>query len=350
MTPPTLVTLIWLGVAPRHSTHDVALSRFAAAHHVRFQNAASTEVPGAERLPEYNPALALEIEGLLEKARLSAGALDDTAALAHVGAVEQLLRAHAELPQAAWLMAERLQIEASVLERRPAEQARAQRLRSSARALEGERAPVYRPAPPASAGPGSTQANTDSAVSADISVGVSGLRRSDVLEWNGQSRRPPLRVAAGLHHLRILRHGELVAARWLEVAPGAADLVVATPEPAPCSAADLAPVGVAAGRITTPETRCRSWAVARPAGAATVEIALCRGARCGGWTRWPPHAGPERHEATKDERSWQTWAPYALGGLAAIATTGIVLWRLGAFDRDEPEDRVVFTGPSALSF
>jgi hypothetical protein len=350
MNPPTLVTLIWLGVAPRHSAHDAALSRFAGAHHVRFQNAASTEVTGAERLPDYDPALALEIESLLEKARLSAGALDDTTALSHVGTVERLLRAHAELPQAAWLMAERLQIEAAVLERKPAEQARAQRLRSSARALEGERAPVYRPAPPASAASGSTQADTDSAASPDISVGAPGLRRSDVLEWNGRNRRPPLRVTAGLHHVRVVRQGELVLARWLEIAPGAADVVVAVPEPAACSLADLTPVRVVGGRITTPDARCRSWAVARSAGAATVEIALCRGARCGGWTRWPAQAGRERHEATRDERSWQTWAPYALGGVAAIATTGIVLWRLGVFDREEPEERVVFTGPSALSF
>lgn len=349
MSPPTLVTLIWLGVAPRHSTHDAELSRFAVAHHVRFQHAARASVPGRERLPEYDPALVLEIEGLLEKARLSAGALDDAAALGHVGTVDQLLRAHAELPQAAWLMAERLQIEAAVLERRPAEQTRADRLRASARVLEGERAPVYRPAPPAPAGSENTQADTDPAQSAGTSVRAHGLRRSDVLEWNGRGSRPPLRVAAGLHHLRIVRQGELVSARWLEIAPGAADVVVETPEPAPCSVADLTPVRVAAGRVVTPETRCPSWAVARPAGAA-VEIALCRGARCGSWTRWPAHTGTERHRATEDERSWQSWAPYAIGGLAAIATTGIVLWRLGVFDRDEPEERVLFTGPSALSF
>jgi hypothetical protein len=353
MSPPTLVTLVWLGVAPRPSAHDTELARFAAAHHVRFQAAPNPSPALAERFPAYDPAVVEEIEALLEKARLAAGALDDAAVLAYIGSLEQRLRAHAEVPQAAWLMAERLHIEAAVLERRPAEQARARELRRAAHILEGTRAPVYRPDAGARADDGSATApppEPEAPPPLSVRVRVSGLRPGDVLEWNGQSTRAPARVAAGLHHVRIVRRGELALAQWLTVEAIGREQMLAAPAPAPCSASDLAPIRTTAGRVQAPHTRCRSWAVARPAGAAAIEIAWCSGARCGSWTRWPAATHGARARGPQDERTWQTWTPYVLGGIVAVAATGVVLWRVGVFDREEPEDRVIFTGPSALTF
>jgi len=308
-------------------------------------------VPGTAGLSEYDPALVDELEGLLEKARLASGAGDETAALAHIQSLDRTLRAHAELPQAAWLMAERLHIEAYLLERHAGQQSRAEELRRAARALEGQRAQVYRPAGEERAPPGPPLPPDPTAGDAGAPVRVSGLVRGDVLEWNGRPSRARLRVRPGPHHVRLLRGGQLAWAQWIDIAAGAPETRLRMPAADPCSLPVLGSTRVTGSRVLAAATRCERWAVARPHGAAAIEIALCAGARCGNLQRWPvPSDASSAPAGTVSERSWPIWAPYALVGAAALAGTGIVLWRLGVFDRDAPEPRVMFSGPAALSF
>ena len=44
--------------------------------------------------------------------------------------------------------------------------------------------------------------------------------------------------------------------------------------------------------------------------------------------------------------AWLTWGALGLG---AVASTALVLWQAGAFDRPAPATEFVFTGPSAAS-
>jgi hypothetical protein len=264
--------------------------------------------------PTYRGDLVLDIEGRLDEARTLASSLDEAHALALLGSVEQDLMAHPELPQAAWLLAERHRIEAEVLRTDPAESARADALSEAALALEGPRAVAFG-APNGESG----------AEPARVSVGVRDLDARDRLEIDGRSGAAERNVAPGLHQLRVLRDGELVFASW-EKLGDRANVTLGVPPVTACSLEELAAADARGARVTLSEpVSCPRWFVARRA-ASGLEVADCRANACGAFVplvESRPSAAP-----------FPAWATATLVGAGAVAASMLALWAAGGFEHE----------------
>jgi hypothetical protein len=276
----------------------------------------------ATTFPDYSSGLVSEIERLLERARTGASALAEQQASAALSEAERLLRGHPELPQAAWLMAERHQLAALLADaaRDPA----ADQLRARARALEPERAAAF----------GQDMRAAD--VGERVSLEIRGVSARDRLEWDGSERVFPARVRPGEHLLRVLRDGELVWAGWVTVSPSKPALELELPRPQICSHAELGATADGPARPIPPsDVSCPAWAVLRII-RGRPQIALCRKSACGAW-----HAGAEapvlKAPAPKapSDAAFPRWATIAIASAGAALITGVTLWQTGAFDSEE---------------
>ena len=295
------------------------------------------------RIASYDPAVVQQIENLLEQARVSAGSLDEALALEQLERAEALIYAHAEVPQAAFLLAEAAEQQAAILEHTgQARLARIQRLRAVT--LEGERVRPYAAA---------TEVHSTSEGAAATppegarDVTITGLAPKDELVWNGSSltaRR--VTVPIGEHHVQVFRDEALIWSGFLLV--HGADTLVRIPvaAPAPCSRADLSAPSVLHDRVTgTAEVRCPLWAIARPtAGEGTgkgVDVALCHQATCGALMNWQEGFGEPLVRPLHEAHPWRlpAWASYVAAGVGAAAATGLLLWQSGAFEDPAEEPR-----------
>ena len=93
-----------------------------------------------------------------------------------------------------------------------------------------------------------------------------------------------------------------------------------------------------------------AWGVAHLQGS-RVELALCRADRCEPWRAYDASSPSTAHAATPVEppERWPAWLTWGALGLGAAASTALVLWQVGAFDRAQPATQFVFTGPSAAA-
>jgi hypothetical protein len=277
-----------------------------------------------------------QIEERLESARLLSAALDERGARGRLAEAEQLLRDHPELPQAPWLMAERLMLEAAL----GTNANRSAELRRAAALLEGKRAPTY-------AAAGEPEPVEPDAATAPRAV--VGLAARDRLEWNARPSSRRLTLGAGEHHARVIRRGRTIWAGWVAVAPDAERISLPVPAPVACSLDDLAAARISGDRVLAdPATLCERWAVARPAPGGGVEVASCERARCGpllGWSRsyGAIYEGPPQPRAAP---GFPTWAALTLAGAGAVVVAGVVAWRSGAFDEPAPAPTTFrFFGP-----
>ncbi|MFO7180147.1 MAG: hypothetical protein DIU78_015720 [Pseudomonadota bacterium] len=310
----------------------------------RFETSLSVKLvpvraaPAESRFPPYSDARVHHIESLLQRARTEAAALAEVQAWSALAEVEAELRAHPELPQSAWLMAERLTLAAKLARTsRPAEAAEMVR---RARALEPERAAPF----------GATDPTGHPEPDA-VTITVRGLTARDELVWNGERAVPPLARVPGEHHVRVLRLGELVWAGWVSISPENPTLTLDLPTAPACSAADLAIERTSAEQVTPyPDVACGAWAVVRR-GPSGIELAVCQGSRCGPF-RPDPGAlralRPSPGDAPSRARRPQTgpdWLTIALVGAGATLGTVFVLWQAGAFSStDSPPARFTYTG------
>jgi hypothetical protein len=347
------IVVLWLGATPPVPEQRAEIAAWAGAREL------SPVAPAQEPPTPYAADVVERIEALLEEAR-SAAAPGAAGSASAIERAEALLLAHAELPQAGWLMAERYAVEAQALGAHVASAVRRRTLLDLSGGLDGGRAL------PAELGHGEgvepSGAPTPSEVSIDAgsidtpratserrapALGLSGVRPGDVLYVDGMPGAP---LALGRHHVQVYRRGRRVWARWID-ADGAAALS-ADDATQPCSADDLADVRAFAERPRpAPGVLCRRWLAARPAPLGGTEIAECTGARCGRWqlarvVRATPGGASSRHDAA----TWPAWASWGLVGVGAVAAAGIVLWQTGAFDRPMPETEFVFTGPEATGY
>ena len=289
----------------------------------------------------YDGAIAEDVENLLEEAR--------SAALGQAAfeRLEQLLLAHPELPQAAWLMAERHAVEARRAGDAPS--AEGDPLRR-ARALEGPRATAFGAALPSHA------------LQAEPSEGLrwSGVRPRDHVFVDGVATVPGASLTAGLHHLQLFRAGRRISAAWVELG-SPPELSIVDPTPA-CSELDL--LGTLAGELRAeplPGVACRQWAVARPSATGGTELASCRGSHCEVWETThravannggagrdsaSPSLADTLETASEALPSWITWGAIGLGSAVA---TGLILWQTGVFDSPAQSTEFVFTGPTAAA-
>jgi hypothetical protein len=330
----TLVVL-WLGAQAARPAFDADLDAWAQARWVKLAEPAANAPAGLA----YDDAIASQVEDLLERARIATGSLDDDTARKRLDDAERSLRAHPELPQSAWLMAEALTVRALVESHAPEGVTTSNALLGRARVLEGERAPAF----------GATGDDSPPAL-ASVSLGVTGLGGGDRLEWDGAARRLPLVTSAGEHHARVLRGERVVWAGWVTVADGATSVAIPAPPVVPCSRDDIGATRIRGDRAyPAADASCERWAVARPARDGGVEVATCSAAGCGpllGWKRrygavyeGPPQPSPEP--------GFPTWASVALVGAGAVAFGTFVAWQAGAFDDPAPgRTRWVFYGPS----
>jgi hypothetical protein len=324
MLPPLVV--FWLA-APAGQGTPQGVEQWAADR--GYRPVAAVESPQ----PAYEEALVREIETLLEDARSVA-----PGTLASFEHIDQLIAAHPELPQTSFWMAERYALEAQVRARTPASDLDAERELGRRRdELEGARASAV----------GAEIAAPSPATERDA-IEFVDVRPRDELLLDGSSVVAGARVAPGHHHVQLFRAQRRVWAGWVELG-SPPQLRIPDPTLA-CSEFDL--MGTergAQGPIAAPGVRCGAWAVVHVLGS-ELELSFCRGARCGAWERRAPAAEPgpsaETRAAPHGLPPWVTWGALGIG---ATASTLLVLWQAGAFERTPSTTEFVFTGPTAAA-
>ena len=335
----TTLVLLWLAPAAARAALQPDLDAWAFARMARLVPPPAGTAPGSG----HGDAGAADIERLLEEARTASGSLDAVTAEARLDEAERLVHGHADLPQAAWLMAEVLSARAVLAERQPDGAERARAWRQRAAALEGAREPEF----------GSEATAVEPPPTAPLAI--AGTLPDDQLVWDGVPAHAPIPASASEHHLRVLRDGRQAWSGWVDVHEGQATLRVDIPVQ-PCSSGDLGTPRVSEGRVVADAgVACSAWAVARPAEGGGIDIATCHGSRCGSLLRWrrgygETYRGPAQPPRRTEPPAAVTWV---LLGLGVAATTALVLVESGAFDDPAP-GRVTrrYYGPSSagLSF
>ena len=283
--------------------------------------------------PTYTAARVLALEARLDEARTLSSSLDEKQALEVLTLVERELYEHPEIPQAAFLLAERHRLAASILRAQPGAEAEAAALDARAFVLEGRRAAAF----------GQTALPDPASAAPSTPIHLGELDARDELEIDGVSGGAERALSPGEHHVRVLRGESLLFASFI-TNDAAASLRLTLPAVVPCSAWDLAaanPGSNAASTVSAPaaRVRCGRWvAVRRVLG--KLELAECEHARCGTFTPLEP---PPRTERSR----FPAWAGVAIAGAASIGVTSLALWAAGAFDRPVAPARTdfVYRGP-----
>jgi hypothetical protein len=268
-------------------------------------------------------ARVLSLEGELEQARTALSALEEARANERLSRVEADLLAHPYLPQATFLMGECLALQAQAARER--DPARALLLEARREVLEGPRARAFGESAP------------QPAPSAVSTRSLSGLAAVDELELDGAaliSGTRQVELAAGLHHVRVFRHGRAIFAKFVSVEPNQEALSLDAPALVPCSAEDLE--GVAANQAIPRGVSCERWAQVRADIGGGIGVALCERDHCGAFTHWQRRAPAPFAPIAIDRRNLPSWAGFALAGASVLVATSLVLWQAGAFDHGHP--------------
>jgi hypothetical protein len=324
--PRTLV-ILWLGTAAAHEDKALDLASWAESRHVLLGVAPRASWPGVHE-PEN---VAIEVEGLLRDARAALDSGDPRAAEAALEAAESRLREQPP-PQAAWLLAEILRMEAERL--RADEPDRAARVLEQSHSLETGRAPSFRDPlsePPAAAAPLHPLEGT----LAGDAIYVDAL-------LHDTAQLPP-----GEHHVRVVRRGAAVFSGW--VTAGNRPARIRTAGPPPCSDLDLAGTRIVGDRPHAPRSvSCPRWAVARDTSDG-IAIAICERDACGSllpWRRGQGEVLSAPAQVVPPTSSFPAWLGWTIAGVATATATGLVLWQTGALDpAAPPATRFVFTPP-----
>jgi hypothetical protein len=311
--------LVWLSAAAISSAFRADLDGFAQSHLLRLE--APRENAASFRTAAYAPDVVAQVEVLLEEARSATASLEQSRALSALEHAERLLREHPELPQAAWLMAEQLELTAEVESTAPDGTSASVALRKRAAVLEGSRATPFSDHAP-SAEP---EAPAPHALTAE------GPEPGDALEWDGVRTGVQLSAAAGEHHVRVSRNGRLLWAGWVTVGESELKVRLPVPETPACSPDDIGAGHFEGGRaVAAAHARCESYVLARPRAGGGIDAALCERDACGKVVIF--QATPAGAASVTPEHGWPRWATYTAIA-AGVITTGIVLWRAGVFDR-----------------
>lgn len=341
--------LVWSSAAPPSAAQQAAIRSYASARWL----AVSPPQASATKPTPYPRAAERSIEAALDQARLQSASLQDGAALAAVARAKQLLRATPSLPQAAWLMAECLRVEAGIVARRVAEGGAGAPdvLWQQASALDSGRAAGFGEDPPAQTAAAPTQ-----------QISLVGSEHAD-LYVNGvlaPVRPEPLQLSLphGSHHLRVLKAGLERWAAWVDVGPTTQRIEIPANPADRCSAEEFEALSNAPDRAASRAAiTCERWLQARPAPgpakAGAVQVRTCEAADCSGWVVWEPSTGQLFRAPAQviDAAVWPDWASYLLAGAGLAAVSGFVLWQAGAFDQPaKGREGWVYRAPASLSF
>jgi len=302
--------MVWEGGSAEVETATIPtiLQAWAAARGLRL--VAPRE--GAPHAIEVDATLALRVEENLHQARELVTQHDADGAERALARGEALLRAHPELPQAAWLMAEIERGWASRFARLdPTDVARAARHWRAAAALDGGRA----------AGVGEITAPAEPRVAFTLDARV---QPSTELRWDGDPIAPGDRATApGVHQLVAKENGSVVFAQWIAIAQAGTVVRVALPAPAPCTREDLASA-----------TTCANWiSVKRADNAArsadpTFVVRVCSGGACGPELTVAPF---EWKQTPNKKRGLPVWATWTIAGVGIAAALGAAAWVITYF-------------------
>jgi len=299
------------------------LERFSARWSVRFSPIAAGAASGLSPSAE-NPAqdAAERVEALFDAAQTALGALRPEEVGRSLSEAERLIQAHPELPQATWLLAECNLLTAEWLMLRDPVAAAARRAHGLA--LEGPRATPFREGRHSDLATGPATRTT---------LRVRGLAEGDILEWDAEVRSSPLSTPLGQHQLRVRRGERLLWASWVTITTESQELTLNLPRLAACSADDVgATRDGPLGPIAPLHAACSEWAVAR-ASRGELQVALCRGSRCGHWHRAGPEPEPFRGPAQLVSRAqFPRWAAYTLASAGTAAVAAAVLFGSGVLD------------------
>ncbi|HEX8789427.1 MAG TPA: hypothetical protein VF765_00645 [Polyangiaceae bacterium] len=308
-------TLVWIAPEPPDSAQSRTIESWARSRGVVLA------APGEGRTPTLavDPKVAEDVESLLDRARDAIGAREGDSADRAIDTADAMLRAHPELPQGAWLMAE-VERARSARERRvpPVDDAAADRAWARAEAIDGGRV----------AGLGE-QASASHPAAATIAIEVSP---PDARVWldGAAVRAGAVDTHAGPHLLVATWNGAPVWAQWVDTPAGSSAVRIVAPVAPACSIDDVSRAAVRDGAVDAAGVRCPAWVAAAPASPASapaadgVLFATCEHEHCGPLLAWHPAASipwqpPPEHRAG----GWPTWATWGLVGLggAVVATT-----------------------------
>ena len=211
------LTLVWLGAQKPEGRAKVALDAWAESQGAKLEEPRSTPPENIEK----SVTLAAQCDQALDRARDHSNSGDAEAARQTLRQLEQTLRDHPELLQAAWLMAERYRLEAQIAAHgtNPTAESSADDAQAwdrRADILEGQRATAFGARPRA----------TKAADSVTVTLAVHGARRYEVL-WDGVSATDRIASLAGEHHVVIRRGGRAAWSGWISaLASGTFDVWV----------------------------------------------------------------------------------------------------------------------------
>lgn len=337
---PSLLSLpLWLiastAVAtPAASVDARQLARFARAWSVQF---AEIEAPAAPPSSEENQRLELsrQLEGLLDSARTALGALRAEEAQRALADADGVLRAHPELPQSAWWMAECYRLRAEVAATHSS--ALALEFDTAAFALEGPRASSFR-----------AHSESFTPPPAQI-IELTGLTPRDRVEWDGQEQHGAIRSLSGEHHLRVLRAERLIWSGWVTLSAQTHTLPLSLPPIEPCSADDLVATAMDSERpIPAADTRCGDYAVARWQ-TGNFELARCHRTQCEAFRTQPPLPAPVKPWAQTTaplvplKPHAARW-PWYLAGSVAFTAGAVLAGALATQGHAEPTERWRYDG------
>jgi hypothetical protein len=295
--------VVWMDAAPDQVPS--ILQTWASARGLKLVSPSE----GGQHAIAVDPAIATRVEEDLRVAREMTTQHDADRAERSLARAEAVLRAHPEMPQAAWLLAE---VErgwaARFFQLEPRDVERAARHWRAAAALDGGRAP----------GVGEPVTAADPVAALTIEATGTSLD----MRWDGD----PIAAGAhearpGMHQLVAKANGEVVFAQWINVTPGAT-VHVALPSAEPCSRVDF----------TSPtHVQCPSWIEAKRGDhAGTFIVRTCAANACGAELLVAPFTTTGPEIPIPHHRGLPVWAAWTLAGLGVVAA-GVAVGVIGYF-------------------
>lgn len=312
MTVDASAPIVWLGDAPdaEASATLSAWARTRALGLVAPADVVRTTLP-------IDLGIAATVEDLLESARDGltgrSGAEVDRA----LGAAQDLLAAHPELPNAAWLMAEVERVRSARWRRiAPTEVQAAERASSRADALDGGRM----------AGAGETDANA--AQAATITLQMRPSRAAQIWMDGSPVRTGAIESRSGPHSIVVMWLGAPIWATWIETPAGASTVELSELDAPACSSADLEPAHLNGDHVDAELAQCTRWvAAARGLTSGSIRVATCQASHCGPLTDWRPSPVWSQPLTPGHERrsGWPSWGTWGLVGAGVAVASGVVL-------------------------
>jgi hypothetical protein len=333
VTADAPATLVWIAPDPPDAADTRAIAAWARAHGIALRP------PTDERAAAIavDPSVADQVEEQLDRAREATAAHDGDAIDHATQAAEDLLRAHPELPQASWLMAE-VERARSTRWRRidPADPVAADREWVRAEALDDGRMPGL---------------GESSAASHPAEARVTFTAPDDdQLQLDGRSIPAGASVAsyAGPHAVVASAGGSPIWAGWIEVQPGSSTFTVDAPALPACSSTDTRRALMAGETLQAERVRCARWvAVTRGPSPGSLRVATCTGGHCDAlrvWSDTRAWAGSTPPKDTDHDRPLPRWATWVLAGAGVAVAAGVAIAASGALQAAPTETRFVSGG------